>query len=319
MLARIRRPRATLTTPMTRLPALDPRIPQWGTDLVEHPCPMCGAAGGEEIAERPDGLFVQRCEACGCLFVSPAPAPTVLTAFYEAYSSHATWAPPEDRLRALRSLRPRADPRTAALVRLLGGVRGRKVLDIGFGAGQDLARFAELGAEVSGVDLDPESVRFAVDRMGVQAHLGTAAEAPQGTHDLTLLHDVVEHQLDPLGALADALGTLRIGGLLSIWTPNGEVVEQDPEPVTLRVDLEHLVYLRSADIRRAAKQLGASVVHLDTLGHPALDAFTGPPRRPRVLRRVAEVGLPSAVLRGLRGRHQARGAYHLFAVVRRDG
>ena len=202
-------------------------------------------------------------------------------------------------------------------MRLLGSVRGRRVLDIGFGAGQDLARFAQLGAQVSGVDLDPESVRFAVDRLGASAQLGTAAAAERGTYDLALLHDVVEHQLEPVGTLADVLGTLRIGGLLSIWTPNGEVVEQSTEPITLRVDLEHMVYLRPVDIHRAAEQLGAVTVHLETLGHPALDAFTGPPRRPPMLRRLAEAGLPSAGLRELRRRHQARGSYHLFAVLRR--
>src|SRR5258705_3334539 len=41
------------------------------------------------------------------------------------------------------------------------GYRGRSVLDVGCGAGVDLARFARRGAEVTGVDVAPSAVGLA--------------------------------------------------------------------------------------------------------------------------------------------------------------
>lgn len=302
-------------TAVKRLADLDPRIPDWGTTLLERLCPFCDVEGSM-VAERPDGLRVRRCDRCACFFVSPAPSPTALAQFYEDYSAHAPWAAPGRRARTLDRVRARSDPRLMKLVQLLGGVEGKSVLDIGFGAAEDLVKFRQLGANVRGVDLDPESVTFATERLGIDARLGRPSVLVGHTHDLVILHDVVEHELDPVSALAAAVGTLRPGGLLSIWTPNAAAVDEDSCAVAFRVDLEHMTYLSSTTVKQLAPRVGAEVLHVEILGHPALRDVMGGDSRGRGLIRRADAMAPAAMC-NLRRRRRASGRYNLFAVLRR--
>src|SRR5215207_7623270 len=46
--------------------------------------------------------------------------------------------------------------------------RGKKVLDVGCGAGTDLARFAKGGAAVTGVDISPAAVALATQNFAQQ-------------------------------------------------------------------------------------------------------------------------------------------------------
>src|SRR5687767_2918216 len=55
--------------------------------------------------------------------------------------------------------------------------RGRKVLDVGCGAGTDLARFAKGGALVTGVDISPSAVALARQNFAQQGLQGDFREA----------------------------------------------------------------------------------------------------------------------------------------------
>src|SRR4029450_4576560 len=66
------------------------------------------------------------------------------------------------------------------LVRLVAfdGYRGRSVLDVGCGAGVDLARFAKGGAEVTGVDVSPSAIGLArknFEQQGLRGRFEVAA------------------------------------------------------------------------------------------------------------------------------------------------
>jgi SAM-dependent methyltransferase len=54
---------------------------------------------------------------------------------------------------------------TEAELRLLGNVRGLHILELGCGGGQCSIAFARQGATVTGVDISPEQLRFAHERM----------------------------------------------------------------------------------------------------------------------------------------------------------
>src|SRR6476646_4830996 len=57
------------------------------------------------------------------------------------------------------------------------GYRGKRVLEIGCGAGVDLARFARGGAVVSGVDLAPSAIDLAKMNFAQQGLSGEFCEA----------------------------------------------------------------------------------------------------------------------------------------------
>jgi ubiquinone/menaquinone biosynthesis C-methylase UbiE len=105
-------------------------------------------------------------------------------------------------------------------------VEGARVLDIGCGDAGVIIAIAEAGAEVSGLELDRESLRrgsVRAEEHGVRARLAAGvAEAlpfPDGSFDLVILDNVLEHVRDRPGTLREIHRVLAPGGLLYMVTP----------------------------------------------------------------------------------------------------
>lgn len=80
------------------------------------------------------------------------------------------------------------------------GYRGRRVLEVGCGAGTDLVRFAQGGAFVTGVDLSSAAIALAREnfkQQGLEADLreadGEHLPFPDNTFDLVYAHGVVQY------------------------------------------------------------------------------------------------------------------------------
>ena len=110
-----------------------------------------------------------------------------------------------------------------------GAARPLRVLDIGCGTGVMITRpLAGLGHEVTGLDLDPVSIRQA-QRLNVAPTLpnltyiaGRLEEQPwDGMFDAVVASEILEHLPDP-DRLVDALARcLKSDGLLLLTVPNG--------------------------------------------------------------------------------------------------
>ncbi len=99
------------------------------------------------------------------------------------------------------------------------GYRGRKVLDVGCGAGTDLVRFARGGAVVSGVDLSAAAIALARQNFEQQRLHGDLREADgealpfaDGTFDLVFAHGVVQYTSDPQALVDQCRRVLKPGG-----------------------------------------------------------------------------------------------------------
>jgi SAM-dependent methyltransferase len=80
------------------------------------------------------------------------------------------------------------------------GYRGKRVLEVGCGAGTDLVRFANGGAIVTGVDLSPSAIALARQnfaQLGLEADLreadGERLPFPDSTFDFVYAHGVVQY------------------------------------------------------------------------------------------------------------------------------
>jgi 2-polyprenyl-3-methyl-5-hydroxy-6-metoxy-1,4-benzoquinol methylase len=229
-------------------------------------------------------------------------------------------------LREMYALEPTSDLRVHTISSFIA-LRGKRVLDIGFGLGQNLVLMKKLGAEVAGIDLDPDSVSFVHDVLRISnVRQGSPAELPQSpTYDLITLHDVVEHPLDPWMLLNQAKRLLTDGGLCSVWTPNASSVEDEEQPIAFRVDLEHMQYLTFETFRYIARTTGMTIESIGAYGTPRLKnieflsgAGGGMKRTGRLLLR----SLPGFVqLNRIRKRfthHNDRsGRYHLHCILRK--
>lgn len=97
--------------------------------------------------------------------------------------------------------------------------RGRKVLEVGVGAGTDFIRFARAGAVVTGVDLTRHAVelaqrRLALERLSAEVREASAEQLPfeAGCFDLVYSWGVIHHTSHPARAAREIVRVLRPGG-----------------------------------------------------------------------------------------------------------
>lgn len=96
--------------------------------------------------------------------------------------------------------------------------RGRRVLEIGFGAGTDLVNFVRAGADVSGVDLTEAAIEHAQRRLELErlhaalsVSSGESLPFPDGSFDLVYSWGVVHHAAHPARILREARRVLAPG------------------------------------------------------------------------------------------------------------
>jgi SAM-dependent methyltransferase len=110
-----------------------------------------------------------------------------------------------------------------------GSIEGALVLDVGCGMGGKTVAYAEAGARAVGVDLSMEnvtaSIRYAASRVRRAFFIAADAESlpfADGTFDLVVANDSLEHFPDPARAFGELSRVLNSGGgLFLFFTPWG--------------------------------------------------------------------------------------------------
>ena len=102
---------------------------------------------------------------------------------------------------------------------------GKRVLDVGCGAGLLCEPLARLGAAVTGVDAAAEHVAAAREHaagagLAIEYRAGELAELALGRFDLVTCMEVLEHVADKPAFVAALVASLAPGGLLILSTPN---------------------------------------------------------------------------------------------------
>jgi 2-polyprenyl-6-hydroxyphenyl methylase/3-demethylubiquinone-9 3-methyltransferase len=133
------------------------------------------------------------------------------------------------RLRAVEGRNWHLQSRMALVLETIDGhgTPAGRVLDVGCGTGFLLERLAERGCSGVGIDLSPDSVALAAERLRaigaddrLEARVGSAYEPPEGPYNLIALTDVLEHLEEPRACLRALRERLAPGGLLVVSTPN---------------------------------------------------------------------------------------------------
>ena len=123
--------------------------------------------------------------------------------------------------------------------------RGRRVLEVGCGAGTDLIRFARNGANVAGVDLAPSSIalaatNFALENRAAQLAVADGQALPfrDGSFDLVYAHGVVQYTTDDRALVRECRRVLRPGGM-AVFQVYNRISWLNALSKLTKVDLEH--------------------------------------------------------------------------------
>jgi len=125
------------------------------------------------------------------------------------------------------------------------GSRGKAVLDVGCGAGVDLARFARHGAVCTGVDLSKSAIDLAranFEQQGLAANLrvanGEALPFPDNSFDVVFAHGVVQYTAEPQRLVDEVRRVLKPGGQ-AIFQVYNRISWLNALSKLMKVGLEH--------------------------------------------------------------------------------
>jgi ubiquinone/menaquinone biosynthesis C-methylase UbiE len=123
--------------------------------------------------------------------------------------------------------------------------RGKRLLEVGCGAGIDLVRFARAGVHVTGIDLSTTAIELArknIEQNGLNADLrvmnGETMEFPDNSFDSVYAHGVLQYTANVEKMVAELHRVLKPGGELIVMVYNRNSWLNLMRRVT-RVPLEH--------------------------------------------------------------------------------
>lgn len=211
---------------------------------VSPACYICGGRGQVLYKGLKDRLFgvpgewsINKCNnpGCGLMWINPVPLPEDIWKAYQNYYTHASVIDHATGVSISNSLFRYAAKLLANSTGLTGqrkqlesmyleeGKFG-KLLEIGSGSGDFLARMRAAGWSVEGVDLDPKAAKHAYEKHGVKVHVGSlhAIGLPEAEYDAVTMNHVIEHVHDPVSLLRECFRILKPGGRIVVVTPNIE-------------------------------------------------------------------------------------------------
>jgi SAM-dependent methyltransferase len=154
-----------------------------------------------------------------------------------------------------------------ALLREVAGLAPASVLDVGCGAGDNLAALATAGDyELSGIDVSPVALEKAAQRVprATFAELDVARERLDKKFDLVFSSQVIEHILDDIAALENIAAMSQRHVYLSTMTGRMRASE---------LAIGHVRNYSPVELRAKAEAAGIRVLRVAKWGFPFYSAF----------------------------------------------
>jgi SAM-dependent methyltransferase len=225
----------------------------------------CLVCGGSLAASPLPGLT--RCQLCAFVTADTALSDGDLVALYGRDYFHGTEY--HDYVEERESLRLNFSRRLRTLDSLAAGLRGKSLLEIGCAYGFFLELAAEYGLRAIGVDIAQDGIRYARERLRVDARLGDYLDLSTGPVDIVCMWDTVEHLSRPDLFVTKAAQDLVPGGLLAVTTGDIGSVNARVRGARWRMihPPTHLHYFTVGTLSSLLRRNGFEVVHVS---HPGV-------------------------------------------------
>lgn len=228
-----------------------------------HACPICAGDDLRHYCRVPSrfnaGEFIryERCGGCGVVLRNPRlPAAYRLDRYEEfGYAANAKEFDRKSQVHYWFMMQ--------VINRLLPVGGGRRLLDLGCGAGGLLVEARAAGFDVMGLELSRDLAQHVRDNLGIPVHQGLIDdEAFDGQQfDVITSSQVFEHLLDPRQTLADVRAHLAPGGVILIEVPNlRDIRERLRRGSTM--DDSHLFYFSRPSLTRLLTDGGFQVLQV---------------------------------------------------------
>jgi len=222
-------------------------------------CEICGDGKVEflRFTSYPDHPNWYRCTNCRSECLRPQPDDLRLSEIYgPEYYEPWTWERPEI-VQAAKS------HTLIQALSLAAPHPGQRLLDVGCAQGEFAAVASQRGLKVFGVDLNPQAVLTARERVpeGTFWCGEIDAAAAAANFDVITMFDFIEHVRDPIETLRQAASLLDPNGSLLVSTPRaGSVTHRMMGRIWPQYREEHLHLLSLAGLTLALGQASMTVV-----------------------------------------------------------
>ena len=214
-------------------------------------CPVCQSTR-LQYRFSVEGYGVMRCEDCGLMLTNPQPSDAELGTIYGA--DYFLVEKNDEGQRHVDALKQGTADLYLDLLAAYGLPAGARLLEVGSGQGDFLARAQARGMEVTGVEYSAHANGIAQGKLGGKGKLLvgeiTNVQESDGPFDVVAFSDVIEHVRDPAAFLDHVYKLLKPGGIVFVATPT-----QDSWSAKLlgrnwmEYKPEHLWYFSAATLR----------------------------------------------------------------------
>jgi SAM-dependent methyltransferase len=229
-------------------------------------CPLCD--GGVSRPEREvAGFALERCAACGFVFMNPQYTAEEIAALYTDRDSDALTTV-YSRIAASPAVKRDYAGKLDLLESLVPG-RGR-LLDFACGSGAFFEMAGERGWDAHGVEVGAWAAEAAAARGLRNMHIGELADLgfEPGSFDVVYAAQVFEHLPRPRRELQEIRRLLKPGGLLYVDVPNYHTlpIALGRDDFMLNEPPQHLNYYTPATLGRLLRSGGFDVVRVGSGG-----------------------------------------------------
>jgi len=214
-------------------------------------CPLCNSESQQvkrHVEHEGDVFVICECSWCKCLFVGNANNDPTKDSDQESVG-YETIPSPKTRHYQIRSL----------LDSELGSEGD--VIEIGAGYGELGKLLSETGYDYTG--FEPMPTRASVANKGdihVRQDIFTSQSIDEPA-DAVIIDNVLEHVMDPVGIVKDAVDSLRMGGLLVVIVPNRYDIRRGIPSWREKhfwIPKWHINFFRAIDLKRLFHKMGVS-------------------------------------------------------------
>jgi phenylacetate-CoA ligase len=249
------------------------------TSKMVNKCLICKSSA-ISVMENLDEINLIFCSDCETYFIDPQPNQEFINNWYSEIEKKKRWK--NDLSQAIKANHKVNEIYYEIYFRALEknyNLDGKgSVLEIGCYDGLFLKKFADLGYNCKGIDLNEGFVKYGIEHYGLDLEYGNIFQFqfPDNSFDLIIFNQVLEHLIDPFNFLKEVYRILKPSGAIFLSVPNTESILLKAEKSFLKgyqkpgfLDFpSHLFYFSKKSLQIMLNEIGFKNIYLQEFSSP---------------------------------------------------